>query len=120
MNHSPPETQFCNYAALPKGHPELKNLYSQTAESVVWIGIDSDEDPNAAKAYLSQEHISWPNYHDEDGSFGEAFQRQGIPLGVLIDAEGKVTFYKSGYDISDLRAALAKISPAFAKKAESR
>lgn len=100
--------------------PELKNLYSQTAESVVWIGIDSDRDPNVAKTYLSQEHISWPNYHDEDESLGEAFQREGIPLGVLIDADGKVTFYKSGYDISDLRAALAKISPAFAKKAESR
>ena len=98
--------------------PELKNLYSQTAESVVWIGIDSDEEPSAAKTYLSQEHISWQNYHDEDGSLGEAFQRQGIPLGVLIDAEGKVTFYKSGYDISDFRAALAKISPEFARKAE--
>jgi thiol-disulfide isomerase/thioredoxin/outer membrane lipoprotein-sorting protein len=99
--------------------PELKTLYSQTAESVVWIGIDSDEDPKVAKAYVSQEQISWPNYHDEDGSFGVAFQREGIPLGVLIDADGKITFYKSGYDISDLRTALAKISPEFAKKAES-
>jgi thiol-disulfide isomerase/thioredoxin/outer membrane lipoprotein-sorting protein len=91
--------------------PELKDLYSETAKSVIWISIDSDEDPNAASTYLSQQHISWPNYHDEDGTLGKAFERDGIPLGVLIDADGKIIFYKSGYDISELRAALAKISP---------
>jgi len=32
---------------------------------------------------------------------------------VLIDAEGKVTFYKTGYDITDLRLAIAKLGPHF-------
>lgn len=91
--------------------PELKRLYSETSKSVVWLSIDSDEDPNAAKAYLSQQHISWSNFHDADGSLGKAFQRNGIPLGVLIDREGKVAFYSTGYDIAELRAAFAKLSP---------
>ena len=37
------------------------------------------------------------------------FARHGhneIPLGVLINAEGKIVFYKVGYDISELRAAI--------------
>jgi hypothetical protein len=44
---------------------------------------------------------------------GKAFHRTGIPLGVLIDANGQITFYKSGYGIAELRAAVAKLGPAF-------
>jgi len=91
--------------------PDLKQLYSETSKSVTWLSVDSDEDPTAATVYLSQERISWANYHDEDGSLGKAFGREGIPLGVLMDATGKVTFYKVGYDINELRAAIAKLIP---------
>lgn len=91
--------------------PDLKQLYTQTAQSMTWISIDSDGGPDSAVIYLKQEKIPWPNYHDEDGSLGKAFGREGIPLGVLIDAGGKVTFYKSGYDIAELRAAMAKLVP---------
>ena len=64
-------------------------------------------------AFLSREHVSWPNYHDEYNSFGKAFHRVGIPLGVLLDADGKITFYKTGYGIGDLRTAIAKLGPEF-------
>ena len=61
--------------------------------------------------------LIWANYHDEDGSLGEAFHREGIPLGVLIDAAGKITFYESGYEIPQLRAAIAKLGPQFSPTA---
>jgi thiol-disulfide isomerase/thioredoxin/outer membrane lipoprotein-sorting protein len=100
---------------------ELMKLYAETeGKGLVWISIDNDENPGIAKAFMSSEHIPWPNYHDEDGSLGKAFHREGIPLGVLIDADGKVTFYRSGYEISDLRAAIAKLGPQFSSTAPSR
>lgn len=100
--------------------PELKRLYAESEKSVTWISVDSDEDADSATTYLKQERIPWPNYHDTDKSLGKAFGREGIPLGVLIDADGKVTFYKSGYDIADLRAAMAKLMPELgAAKSES-
>jgi hypothetical protein len=80
---------------------------------LVWVSIDSDEDASAVAAFLSREHVAWPNYHDQNGLFGKAFHRNGIPLGVLVDAEGKITFYKTGYGITDLRAAIAKLGPEF-------
>jgi hypothetical protein len=92
--------------------PDLKRLYSETSASVVWLSIDNDQDPDAAAAYLSKEHVPWPNYHDEDGSLGGAFGRVGIPLAVLIDPQGNVTFYKSDYGIAELRAAMASLAPA--------
>jgi thiol-disulfide isomerase/thioredoxin len=95
--------------------PDLKKLYAETQEKgLVWISIDSDHDASTVAAFLTREHVPWPNYHDEDGSLGGAYQRAGIPLGVLIDAEGKITFYESGYEIPSLRAAIAKLGPQFA------
>ena len=94
--------------------PDLAKLYSQTqTHGLVWVGIDSDENPDAAEKFVSQHQIPWKNYHDLDGSIGAAFHRLSVPLGVLVDAEGKIVFYQSGYEISDLRAAIAKLGPEF-------
>jgi len=100
--------------------PELTKLYAETAnKGLVWISVDSDEDSADAAKFISDQHIPWRNYHDEDGSLGKAFQREGIPLGVLIDADGKVAFYESGYEISELRSAIAKLGPQFSTLAQS-
>jgi thiol-disulfide isomerase/thioredoxin len=100
--------------------PALTKLYGETADKgLVWVSIDSDEDARTVAAFLSREHVAWPNYHDENGLFGKAFHRNGIPLGVLVDAGGKITFYKTGYEIADLRAAIAKLGPAFGSVASS-
>jgi thiol-disulfide isomerase/thioredoxin/outer membrane lipoprotein-sorting protein len=98
--------------------PDLMKLYAETAQKgLVWLSIDDDKDASEAAAFISEDHIPWPNYHDDDGSLGKAFQRNAIPLGVLVDADGKVIFCKSGYDISQLRAAVAKLGPQFSSTA---
>ena len=81
------------------------------------MSVDSDEDASVVATFLHAKHIPWPNYHDQDKSLGKAFRRTGIPLGVLVDADGKVTFYKSGYGIADLRSAVAKLGPQFSSVA---
>jgi thiol-disulfide isomerase/thioredoxin/outer membrane lipoprotein-sorting protein len=94
--------------------PGLTKLYAETnAKGLVWVSIDNDENGKAVAAFLSREHVSWPNYHDDYNSFGKAFHRVGIPLGVLVDADGKIAFYKTGYGIGDLRTAIAKLGPEF-------
>lgn len=94
--------------------PSLSKLYSETSDKgLVWLSIDSDEDSAVADKFIAREHLEWRNYHDPVGQYGRAFHRKGIPLGVLIDGEGKITFFKAGYDIHDLRAAIAKLGPEF-------
>jgi thiol-disulfide isomerase/thioredoxin/outer membrane lipoprotein-sorting protein len=100
--------------------PDLSKLYLETQNrGLAWISVDSDEDSDDAAKFISREHIPWLNYHDEDGTLGKAFEREAIPLGVLIDADGKITFHRAGYDISDLRAAIAKLGPQFGSIASS-
>jgi len=100
--------------------PELTKLYSETAnKGLVWLSIDSDEDPATAASFLAQEHVPWPNYHDGGGSLGKAFHLDGIPFGVLIDADGKITFQRSGYEIPELRNAIAKLGAQFSSVASS-
>ncbi|MGA9527238.1 MAG: TlpA disulfide reductase family protein [Terriglobales bacterium] len=90
--------------------PELKKLHEETsAKGLVWVGIDNDDDPSTAIKFLSQENVPWPNYHDGDGAVGKAFSRQGIPLAVVIDPGGTVTFYKSAYGITELKAAIENL-----------
>ncbi len=96
--------------------PDLTKLYAETQnKGLIWVTVDNDVDASDVAAYLAKKHLQmpWPNYHDEDGSLGKAFERNGIPLGVLIDRDGKVVFYRSGYEMSDLRSAIAKLGPEF-------
>lgn len=94
--------------------PSLEKLYLETSDKgLVWLSIDSDEDPSVADAFVARERLAWRNFHDPGGLYGRAFRRRGIPLGVLIDGDGKIIFYKAGYDIGELRAAIAKLGPEF-------
>jgi thiol-disulfide isomerase/thioredoxin len=98
--------------------PGLTKLYAETTDKgLVWLSIDSNKDTSATAAFLARERASWPNYHDGDSSIGKAFHRSGIPLGVLIDRDGEITYYKTGYGIDDLRAAIAKLGPEFSSVA---
>jgi thiol-disulfide isomerase/thioredoxin len=100
--------------------PQLKSLYSETApKGLVWISVDGDDNPAEVDSFLAEQQIPWPNYHDTDGSLGKAFGRQGLPLGVLIDAEGKVTFYKAGYDVAELWTAISKLIPEIGSSSSS-
>jgi cytochrome c biogenesis protein CcmG/thiol:disulfide interchange protein DsbE len=108
-------------AACIEQIPELMKLHAETAPNgVVWISIDNDENASDAATFFSEQRIPWPNYHDEDGSLGKLFAREGLPLGVLIDSEGMVSFYKSGYEASELRAALAKFGPGFSSSTPAK
>jgi hypothetical protein len=93
---------------------DLKKLYADTeSKGMAWASVDSDEDAKTADEFRLREHVPWPNHHDQDGSLGRAYQRQEIPLGVVF------AFYEPGYEISELRAAIANLGPQFSAVALS-
>ena len=97
--------------------PKLAELSKETApKGIVLLGVDEDREDKKASDFLAGHNYSWPNTHD-DGSIHEAFNRVGLPLIVLIDAQGKVVYYKGGEDDYGLRAAIAALGPQYASLA---
>src|SRR5271163_372173 len=100
--------------------PKLAELDKQAKpKGLVTLLVDEDDDQKAGTEFLTEHHYTWPNTQD-DGKIGDAFQKIGIPLFVLIDAQGKIVFYKAGEDDAGLRTALAGLGPEFASLAPAQ
>ena len=97
--------------------PQLAMLDQEAApKGLVVLLVDEDEDVKTATDFLANHHYEWPNTQD-DGKIGDAFEKMAIPLYVLMDANGKIVFYKSGEDDDGLRKAIAALGPEFASLA---
>ena len=77
------------------------------------ISIDEDEDPKKAAALWAKRKEPWLNFHANEETVKQ-FPDHGIPYFVLIDGSGGVIFSDAGLDEDRLRAAIAKVNPAFA------
>lgn len=102
--------------------PQMADLYKETKDKgLVFLGVDEDKDAKTAADYLTQKHETFPNFHDS-GEIGKALKEVGLPYTVLVDAQGKIVFSKTGYSddsLSELRAAIAKLGPEFASVSKS-
>lgn len=97
--------------------PKLAELAKETApKGLVLLGVDEDKEEKKATDFLAKHNYTWPNTHD-DGTLHQAFNRLGIPLVVLIDAQGEIVFYGSGEDDHSLRTAIAALGPEYASLA---
>lgn len=93
--------------------PNIERLYSLANQiGLTVISVDEDNDALAAAAYLARHEYAWTNYHDLNGRVRKAFRGNFIPLTILIDAQGKVTYYDSRSNDEALRAAIAKLGTA--------
>lgn len=97
--------------------PKLAEIDRDAApKGLVTLSVDEDEDEKTATDFLTEHKYTWPNTHD-DGKIGDAFKKLGIPLFVLIDAQGKIVFYKMADNDTELRKAVAGLGTQFASLA---
>jgi len=93
--------------------PSLEKLHQEAApKGLVMISIDEDEDPKKAAALWGKRKEPWLNFH-ANAETVKQFPDHGIPYFVLIDGSGNVVFSDAGLDENRLRAAIAKVNPAF-------
>jgi thiol-disulfide isomerase/thioredoxin len=60
------------------------------------VGISSDFDEEAWKAFVAANHMSWPEYIDLDGQMSRLFEVPGFPTYVLLDRDGVIAFRQTG------------------------
>lgn len=97
--------------------PKLADLMKEAGpKGLVLLSIDEDDEAKTGNDYLAKHDFTWPNTLD-DGSIGDAFSKNMIPLYVLIDASGKIVYYGQGMQENELRKAVSKLGPEFASLA---
>ena len=83
--------------------PQLDKLAQkyQALGVQVW-GINVENDPSAAKAYLSKVNVEFPILFDLDNSVSKAYRVEAMPTTVILDKNGSVRSvhrgYKPGYE----------------------
>jgi thiol-disulfide isomerase/thioredoxin len=80
------------------------------------IGISTDDDANAAAAFLRQSKITFDNYLDRNLVLENMLGADSIPLTILIDAQGRVLRKIRGSKEWDSPQSLELIAKAFRKK----
>jgi peroxiredoxin len=75
--------------------PELEEVWRETQnEGVQFIGLNTRDSDDAARAFVENFSITYPNVIDRDGrqqlQFGSSLPPQAIPSTVVIDRQGRV------------------------------
>ena len=74
---------------------ELKEHYGPSSLAVLTLTQDTAED---ARAWADYYHVTLPVLLDTDGAAFKAFDVQGVPVTILIGADGKVAHYWVGLE----------------------
>ncbi|MHB8378307.1 MAG: TlpA family protein disulfide reductase [Acidimicrobiales bacterium] len=70
--------------------PLLEKAYRAEGGKVAFIGIDTNDTPAAALAFLAKVHVSYPTASDTNGSLAAKYGLFGLPTTIFISSAGKV------------------------------
>ena len=66
---------------------------------IAFLGVDTDDSPSAAKAFLAQHPVSYPSYQSGSTDLRSLAQVEGLPTTIYLDRAGKVVYVHTGqYD----------------------
>lgn len=95
--------------------PQLARMNQQFRRTpVAVISIDEDADAKVGEEFFARHEYDWKNFHDDKRAIQKAFEGKAIPLTILIDQNGKITYYSNGWDGSGVRTAISKLGPEYA------
>ncbi len=76
--------------------PTLQKLSARYGKRVAFIGIDSEDDADAAKTFLEEKPVPYPSYNDPDKEIAESLGAVGFPDTAFYDREGELLYLKQG------------------------
>jgi cytochrome c biogenesis protein CcmG, thiol:disulfide interchange protein DsbE len=77
--------------------PFFQRLSVSLGRSVAFIGVNSNDDDDDARAFLRRYPVSYPSYSDPDQKVAKVFSAPlGFPSTAFYDATGKLTFVHQG------------------------
>jgi thiol-disulfide isomerase/thioredoxin len=101
-----------------RGLAKLADDFSK--QGLIVVGVDwGDDDPNAAREFLKKNHYRWTNLQGDSATVA-AWMLNGVPLVAVIDPEGNIAYYHTGYEQPEETSivdVLRKINPIFKTEA---
>jgi cytochrome c biogenesis protein CcmG/thiol:disulfide interchange protein DsbE len=92
--------------------PLLEAAFRAEHKNVEFLGIDANDTPSAALAFLAQMHVTYPTVSDSNGATALRYGLYGLPITVFISPIGKILGRHVGQlRPSTLRAALQQAFP---------
>jgi thiol-disulfide isomerase/thioredoxin len=76
--------------------PELAAVAKDFQGQVQFLGVDIQDQPGPAKAFISKEGWIYPSVFDPTGAIRDSFGVLGVPHTLFYDANGEHTFTWSG------------------------
>ena len=70
--------------------PELQAAYERHRGQVFFLGVDTRDDPQGAVDFLTEVGVTYPQVVDWDGDLLAHLRSPGLPVTVILDAQGKI------------------------------
>lgn len=77
--------------------PHFQQVSANMGKKVGFLGVNSDDSRDSAKTFLSTHQVPYPSYEDPDKAIAESIDVTfGFPATAFYNAEGELTYTKSG------------------------
>ena len=76
--------------------PTLQKLSARYGKRVAFLGIDSEDDAEAARTFLAEEPVPYPSYSDPDKEIADSLGAVGFPDTAFYDRDGELVYFKQG------------------------
>lgn len=89
--------------------PHLQRFYERNRGKVGFVGVSYTDNEAGARRFIERYGWTFPNLSDPNGLAGADYRLVGLPVTVVLDAEGQVTQRLSGAQTeAKLEAAVRK------------
>lgn len=76
--------------------PALQKLSARYGKRVAFLGVDSEDDADAARTFLREEPVPYPSYSDPGKAIAGSIGALGFPDTAYYDREGDLLYVKQG------------------------
>jgi cytochrome c biogenesis protein CcmG, thiol:disulfide interchange protein DsbE len=88
--------------------PELRRFAGEIGNRATLVGVDWNDRPDNARAFIAESHWRYPVLRDPSGSTGTAYGLAGLPTTFVLNARGQIVQKLQGpQTTSTLNSALA-------------
>jgi cytochrome c biogenesis protein CcmG, thiol:disulfide interchange protein DsbE len=70
--------------------PELRRFAEETGHRAALVGVDWNDRPDNARAFIAQSRWSYPVLRDPSGEVGNAYGLNGLPTTFVLDSSGHI------------------------------